>query len=191
MLVHRFLPESCLSKTLNRCLPQESLPQHTYMGMEGTLRIIFLSLPWLRSWELVHSLSHPCLPALARWNHHSLPHPLWGGLLHVSGVDTLGPLCMSHSVGGKTGHGEISPFSASPAWVALWHWVIDAWLWATVLSQYWNVCAASRFPSVTVFLVHSKCFKSLHIGLVRCFKHFSDQGAMGLWSETFKSWLAG
>lgn len=61
-------------------LPQESLPRHSFVDMERTLRIIFLSSPWLRSWELSHSYqahfppSHPYLPPASLWNHHSFLH---------------------------------------------------------------------------------------------------------------------
>ena len=70
--VQKFSLDSCLSEALSSRLSQEGLPRHSYMDMEGTSSLIFLSSLPLRSWTLSHSFLVNFLSHIRAYQPH--PH---------------------------------------------------------------------------------------------------------------------
>lgn len=117
-------------------LPQESLPRHSFVDMERTLRIIFLSSPWLRSWELSHFYqAHPPPPPTSMHTTRipvessQLPTPSpWNGhygtasYVYLVCVDLLSSLYTYHSVDQNGTQRVMRSFCASISCLALWHW---------------------------------------------------------------------
>lgn len=162
--LQRFSLESCLSEALSRCLPQNSLPQRSYMAMEGISRTIFLSLPWLGSRELASLLVTPLSSSLILVESPQPPiaSPRAAPCRTASYMSLVcGPTWSSFHVpssGKKMGHrGKLA--LSLPHQLA-WHFGIEWWMLGSGLTGWANtgMSAASGFPRVTLLLVHSKYF---------------------------------